>query len=68
MCAPIRCVGGRSIPAILRDAWKGKVEPTQAEELAQLVEEHNIKVRDVAHIPIMLTLVVVASPLDHRQD
>lgn len=39
-----RLAGGRSIPAILRDAWKGKVEPTQAEELAQLVEEHNIKV------------------------
>lgn len=39
-----RMTGGRSIPAILKDAWKGKVKPTQAEELAQLVEDHNIKV------------------------
>lgn len=39
-----RMSGGRSIPAILKDAWKGKVEPTQAEELAQLVEDYGIKV------------------------
>ena len=29
---------------ILRDAWKGQVAPTQAEELAELVAKHNIKV------------------------
>jgi len=45
-CVSMRkhCAGGRSIPAILKDAWKGKVEPTQAEELAQLVEDYGIKV------------------------
>ena len=29
---------------IIRDAWKGKVKPTQAEDLAELVAERNMKV------------------------
>lgn len=36
--------GGRSISKILKDAWKGEVKPTQAEDLAELVAKHGIKV------------------------
>ena len=35
--------GNRSIVCIIKDAWKGQVKPTQAEELAELVAKNDIK-------------------------
>ena len=36
--------GGRSIVDVLKEAWKGEVQPTQAEMLADVIAQHNIKV------------------------
>ena len=43
-------VGSRSITHIIKDAWKGQVKPTQAEELAELVAKRNIKVSSQSQI------------------
>lgn len=36
--------GGRSFADIFKDAWRGEVKPTQAEDLAELVAKHDMKV------------------------
>ena len=35
--------------AVLRDAWQGRMKPTQAELLADVVLKHNIKVVFLCH-------------------
>lgn len=36
--------GNVSIRQVVKDAWNGRVKPLQAEQMAEIVAKHNIKV------------------------